>query len=67
MGIFSGQREGTHIKLGVSAGKMAPLKTYLASSDGADYPGVHGLRLSLGSTRSGKCEWDWSGTGISSI
>lgn len=53
---------GTPIKLGVSAGKMATLKTYVTGKDGADYPLVRGLYLSLGRTCSGKyawdCEWD---------
>lgn len=64
MGIISGQLLGTPIKLGVSAGKMATLKTYVAGKDGADYPLVPGLYLSYSCTCSGKYAWDFSGAAI---
>lgn len=55
---------GTPIKLGVCAGKMATLKTYLTGKDGTDYPLVPGFHLSLGRTCSGKYAWDWSGNAM---
>lgn len=56
MGIISGQRP---IKLGVSAGQMATLKKDLPGKDGADYPAVCALSLSLGRECSGKHADEW--------